>query len=151
MDDPFPRHGDAEADGVAGAGIHGETQQSIGDLPGRAPQGNPLGSVGVLFGGAVRVVGKNLNGRGFPARGADGDPFLIPCSVQFSSVAQSCLTLCYPMDCSMPGFPVHHQLLELTQTQVIKLAMPSNHPKFYLVKIKIQNQEVTEMVKIYFS
>ena len=34
-------------------------------------------------------------------------------SVQFISVAQSCLTLCYLMDCSMPGFPVHHQLLEL--------------------------------------
>ena len=31
-------------------------------------------------------------------------------SVQFSSVAQSCLTLCDPVDCSMPGFPVHHQL-----------------------------------------
>ena len=35
-------------------------------------------------------------------------------SVQFSSVAQSCLTLCDPMDCSMPGLPVHHQLLEFT-------------------------------------
>ena len=38
--------------------------------------------------------------------------------VQFSSVAQLCLTLCDPMDCSMPGFPVHHQLTELAQTQV---------------------------------
>ena len=37
---------------------------------------------------------------------------------QFSSVAQSCLTLCYPMDCSTPGFPVHHQLPELAQTHV---------------------------------
>ena len=36
----------------------------------------------------------------------------------FSSVAQSCLTLCNPMDCSTPGFPVHYQLLELTQTHV---------------------------------
>ena len=35
-----------------------------------------------------------------------------------SSVAQSCSTLCDPMDCSMPGFPVHHQLPELTQTHV---------------------------------
>ena len=35
---------------------------------------------------------------------------------QFSSVAQSSLTLCDPMDCSTPGFPVHHQLLELAQT-----------------------------------
>ena len=37
-------------------------------------------------------------------------------TVQFSSVAQCCPTLCNPMDCSMPGFPVHHQLLEPTQT-----------------------------------
>ena len=33
----------------------------------------------------------------------------------FISVAQSCLTLCYPMDCSTPGLPVYHQLLEFTQ------------------------------------
>ena len=39
-------------------------------------------------------------------------------SVQFSSVAQSCLTLCEPMDCSTPGLPVHHQLPEFTQTHV---------------------------------
>ena len=37
---------------------------------------------------------------------------------QFSAVTQSCLTLCDLMDCSLPGFPVHHQLLELTQTHV---------------------------------
>ena len=37
---------------------------------------------------------------------------------QFSSVTQSCLTLCNPMNCSMPGLPVHHQLLESTQTHV---------------------------------
>jgi len=37
---------------------------------------------------------------------------------QFSSVAQSCPTLCDPMDCSMPGFPVHHQCSEFTQTHV---------------------------------
>ena len=40
-------------------------------------------------------------------------------SVQFSSVAQSsCMTLCDPKDRNMPGLPVHHQLLELTQTHV---------------------------------
>ena len=37
---------------------------------------------------------------------------------EFSSVSQACPTLCDPMDCSMPGFPVHHQLLEVTQTHV---------------------------------
>ena len=35
---------------------------------------------------------------------------------QFSSFAQSCLTPCDPMDCSIPGLPVHHQHLEFTQT-----------------------------------
>ena len=45
-------------------------------------------------------------------------------SVQFSSVAQSCPTLCDPMNCSLPGLPVHHQLLELMS---IKLVIPSNH------------------------
>ena len=39
-------------------------------------------------------------------------------SVQFSSVAQSSLTLCDPMDCSTPGFPVYHQLPEFTKTHV---------------------------------
>ena len=41
-----------------------------------------------------------------------------PLSVQFTSVAQSCPTLCDPMDCSMSGQPVHHQLPEFTQTHV---------------------------------
>ena len=51
-------------------------------------------------------------------------------SVQFSSVAQSCLTVCDPMDCSMPGLPVHHQLLELTQTHVhpVTDAIQLSHP-----------------------
>ena len=39
-------------------------------------------------------------------------------SVQFRSVAQSCQTLCDPMDCSMPGLSVYHQLLEFIQTHV---------------------------------
>ena len=49
---------------------------------------------------------------------------------QFSSVAQSCPTLCDPMDCSMPGLPVIHQLLEFTQTHVhwVGDAMQSSHP-----------------------
>ena len=43
-------------------------------------------------------------------------------SVQFSSVAQLCLTLCDFMDCSTPSLPVHHQLLELTQTHVRRVS-----------------------------
>ena len=43
---------------------------------------------------------------------------------QFSSVAQSCPTLCDPMECSTPGLPVHYQLLKLMS---IESVMPSNH------------------------
>ena len=49
-------------------------------------------------------------------------------SVQFGSVAQSCLTLCDPMDGSTPGFSVHHQLLEFTQTHAIKPSHPLSSP-----------------------
>ena len=61
--------------------------------------------------------------------------------LHFSSVAQSCLTLCDPMDCRMPGFPVHHQLLELTQTHVhwvgdaIQPSYPLLHPLLLLPSI----------------
>ena len=48
-------------------------------------------------------------------------------SVQFSSVAQSYPTLCDPMNRSTPGLPVHHQLLEFTQTQSIESVMSSSH------------------------
>ena len=48
--------------------------------------------------------------------------FSTNCSVQFSSVTQSYLTLCNPMSCSMPGHPVHHQLLEFTQTHVYRVS-----------------------------
>ena len=50
--------------------------------------------------------------------------------VQFSSVAQLCLTLCDPMDCSTPGFPVLHQLLELAQIHVHQVgdAIQPSHP-----------------------
>ena len=45
----------------------------------------------------------------------------------FSSVAQLCLTICDPVDCSMPGFPVHHQLWSLIKLMSIESVMPSNH------------------------
>ena len=51
-------------------------------------------------------------------------------SVQFSSVAQSCPTLCHPMNRSMPGLPVHNQLQEFTQTHVHRVsdAIQPSHP-----------------------
>ena len=55
--------------------------------------------------------------------------FLFPC-LRFSSVAQSCPTLCDPMNCSTPGLPVHHQLPEFTQTHVHRVgdAIQPSHP-----------------------
>ena len=52
------------------------------------------------------------------------------CTVQFSSVTQSCLTLCNPTDWSTPGLPVHHQLLEFTHTHVdwVGDAIQPSHP-----------------------
>ena len=59
-------------------------------------------------------------------------PFLyqLKFNLQFSSVAQSCPTLCDPMSRSMPGLPVHHQLLESTQTHVHPVgdAIQPSHP-----------------------
>ena len=68
--------------------------------------------------------------------------FLSGTSHQFSSVhfAQSCLTLCDPMDCSMPDLPVHHQFPEFTQTHVCDAIQPSHplsspsHPAFSLAQ-----------------
>ena len=45
-----------------------------------------------------------------------------------SSVTQSCPTFCDPMDCSMPGLPVHHQLPEFTQSDAIQLSHPLSSP-----------------------
>ena len=55
---------------------------------------------------------------------------IVHSSVQFSSVTQSCPTLCDPMDCSTPGTPVHCQLLEFTQSPVhwVGDAVQLSHP-----------------------
>ena len=64
-------------------------------------------------------------------------PWILDCNdivfgvlFQFSSVVQSCLTLCDPMNRSTPGLPVHHQLPEFTQTQVHQVcdAIQPSHP-----------------------
>ena len=74
----------------------------------------------------------------------------------FSSVTQSCPTLCDPRDCSMPGFPVLHYCPEFAQTVSIVLMMPSNHlilccpllllpliiPSFFLMSPKSQSAMV---------
>ena len=58
----------------------------------------------------------------FPFEPQSPDP-----SVQFSSVIQSCPTLCNPMDCSTPGLPVHTSSCSLLKLMSIESVMPSNH------------------------
>ena len=86
------------------------------------------------------------NGLPCPPSGDLSDPGIEPTSLMFPtltggffttiktrmccSVAQSCLTLCDPMNCSTPGLPVHHQLPEFTQTHVHRVsgAIQPSHP-----------------------
>ena len=79
----------------------------------------------------IKIAWRNIN----HLRYAD-DPLktlsscLFLSSVLFSSVAQSCPTLCDPMNCSTPGLPVHHQLPEFTQTHLHRVsdAIQPSHP-----------------------
>jgi len=73
-------------------------------------------------------------------------------SVQLSSVAQSCPTLCDPMNHSTPGLPVHHQLLEFTQTHVHRVsdAIQPSHPlssPFFLPPIRVFSNESTLLMR----
>ena len=65
-----------------------------------------------------------------PSPGDLPDPGIEPTFLQFSSVTQSCLTLCNPMNCSTPGLPIHHQHPEFTQTHVHRVsdAIQPSHP-----------------------
>ena len=59
-----------------------------------------------------------------------GEPCYLSMLRMFSSVAQLCLTLCNPIDCSTAGFPIHLQLLEFAQTHIRRVsdAIQSSHP-----------------------
>ena len=69
-----------------------------------------------------------------------------PTAHQFSSVTQLCPTLCSPMDCSMPGFPVHHQLLELTQAHAHRVGdiIQPPHPLSFLFSSHLQSFPASE-------
>ena len=77
-------------------------------------------------------------------------------SVSFSSVAQLCPTLCDPMNCSMPGILVHHQLLELTQTHVrwvidaIQQPHPLLSPSLPALNLS-QHQDLCQWVSLFIS
>ena len=79
-----------------------------------------------FFTSGGQSIGVSASASVFPMNIQDWFPF----SVQFSSVAQSCLTLCDPMNCSTPGLPVHHQLPEFTQTYAhwVSDAIQLSHP-----------------------
>ena len=69
---------------------------------------------------------------------------------QFSSVARSRLTLCDPMDCSTPGLPVHHQLLELAKLMSIESVKTSNHLILYRPLLLLQSL-VFLSIRVFFN
>ena len=76
---------------------------------------------------------------------------LLKQAVQFRSVTQSCLTLCDLMDCSVPGFPVHHQLLELAQTHVHRVSdaiQPSNPLSYTSPAFNLSQHQTTLQVNL---
>ena len=101
---------------------------SPGDLPdsGIKPGSPTLQADSLLSEPPEKIV--NLNVSGFV--GQMGSVATAQLSVQFSSVAQLCSTLCDPMNRSTPGLPVHHHLSEFTQTHVhqVRDAIQPSHP-----------------------
>ena len=81
---------------------------------------------------AARQTSLSFTVSSSPRDSQESSPFS---SVQFSSVAQFCLTLCNPMNRSTPGLPVHHQLLESNQTRVycVSDVIQSSHPLLSLL------------------
>ena len=77
-----------------------------------------------------RRVGHDLATEQKQQHASEGNSALDVSGFQFSSVAQLCLTLCDPMDCIRPGFPVHYQLPEFAQTHVHRVldAIQPPHP-----------------------
>ena len=71
-------------------------------------------------------------------------------NVQFSSVAQLCPTLCDPMNRSMPGLPVHHQLPEFTQTHVHRVgdAIQPSHPLSFLEQYISEDYFISKCQKL---
>ena len=85
---------------------------------------------GNLPGPGIELMSPALAGRFFITEPPGKQCILLQSVNQFSSVIQSCPTLCDPVDCSTPGLSVHHQLPEPTQTHVCWVgdAIQSSHP-----------------------
>ena len=105
-----------------GSSIHGILQQKYWS-------GLPCPSPGDLPHPGIKPVSPAMVGRFFTTE-PTGKPTFQHQSVQFSSVTQSCPTLCDPMNRSTPGLSVHHQLPEFTQTHVHRVgdAIQPSHP-----------------------
>ena len=68
--------------------------------------------------------------------------------IQFSSVSQSCLTICDPMNHSTPGLPVHHSSQGLSKLMPIESVLPSNHPIF---SSRLQSFPASESFPMFFA
>ena len=93
-----------------------QVPQSMGFPRQECWSGLPFPSPGDLPDPRIKPEPPRIAGRCLTISASREAPLLL--SVQFSSVAQSCPTLCDPMNHSTPGLPVHHQLPEFTQTHV---------------------------------
>ena len=76
----------------------------------------------LLLHGSFSSLASSFSHDPFQVNGYCSQPFLTDGMCQFSSVARSCPTLCDPINHSTPGLPVHHQLLEFTQTHVHRVS-----------------------------
>ena len=78
----------------------------------------------------MKIIKKSTNNKYWREFGKKEPSYTVVRSDQIRSVAQSCLTLCDPMNHSTPGLPVHHQLPEFTQTHVhlVSDAIQPSHP-----------------------
>ena len=96
---------------------------SVSDLP------HPCLSL-ILFDAYTNRLAQQCRGQDYSGLDTKIFSWKEPPSVQFSSVAQSCPTLCDPMNRSMPGLPVHHKLPEFTQTHAYRVgdAIQPSHP-----------------------
>ena len=79
-------------------------------------------------------------------------------TLQFSSVPQSCPIICNPVDCSMPGFPVHRQLLELAQTHVHQVgdvipfsSCPESFPRSDLFQGVSSSSQVAKLLEFSYN
>ena len=91
----------------------------------------------ILWGNMIRLQRENTK-QGNSEQGIEIIMVHRTNNIQFSSVTQSCLALCKPMDCSMPGLPVHHQLLETpwTAAQQASLSITNSQSILKLMSIR---------------